>query len=199
VERCRAMAMRQHVPKSTLRQLQHSDWDRLWLQGLIWARREAARYAGLGLARMEREILQTAIEKTFSGERLWKPDVCDLPHHLRMTIRSLYSNEVRKLSARQAHAQLERVRPADPEEAARAQERLDDLRDVLWRLKAADPQLAAFFLEASKRLLQGCDTEGEVAAAMGLSPSQFSKRKARVAAIVAAGRQSLPTVQETRK
>jgi hypothetical protein len=193
------MAKRQDVPKSTLRQLRHSDWDRLWLQGLIWARREAARYGGLGLERMEREILQTAIEKTFSGERLWKPEVCDLPHHIRMTIRSLYSNEVRKHFARQAHAQLERVRPADPEDAARAQERLDDLRDILRRLKAAEPELAEFFLEASKRLLQGCDTEGEVAAAMGLSPSQFSKRKARVAAIVAAGRQGLSTVKETRK
>jgi hypothetical protein len=193
------MAMRQDVPKSTLRQLRHSDWDRLWLQGLIWARREATRYGGLGLERMEREIVQTAIEKTFSGERLWKPDVCDLPHHLRMTIRSLYSNEVRKHFARRAHAQLERLRPADPEDAAGAQERLDDLRDILRRLKAAEPELAEFFLEASKRLLQGCNTEGEVAAAMGLSPSQFSKRKARVAAIVAAGRPGLSTVKETRK
>jgi hypothetical protein len=69
----------------------------------------------------------------------------------------------------------------------------------LRRLKAAEPELAEFFLEASKRLLQGCDTEGEVAAAMGLSPSQFSKRKARVAAIVAAGRPGLSTVKETRK
>lgn len=192
------MAIQPVIPKSTLRQLRHSDWDRLWLQGLIWARREAARYRGLGLARMEREILQTAIEKTFSGERLWKPDVCDLPHHLRMTIRSLYCNEAKKHLTRQAHARLQHVQSADPDSATRIQERLDDLRDVLWRLKAAEPELADFFLEASRHLLRGCDTEGEVAAAMGLSPSQFSKRKARVTALVAAGHGGLPTVRETR-
>lgn len=190
------MPIRHDIPKSTLRQLRHADWDRLWLQGLIWARREAARYGGLGLLRMERDFLQTAIEKTFSGERLWKPDVCDLPHHLRMTIRSLYSNEARKVVARQTHARLERARPADPEATACAQERLDDLRDVLRRIKAAEPDLAEFFLEASRHLLGGCDSEREVAAAMGLSPSQFSKRKARVAAIVAAGRKDLPAVKE---
>jgi hypothetical protein len=69
----------------------------------------------------------------------------------------------------------------------------------LRRLKAAEPELAEFFLEVSRRLLHGCDTEGEVAAAMGLSPSQFSKRKARVAAVVAAGRAEMPAVKETRK
>ena len=106
--------MRQENSKSTLYLLRRSDWGRLWLQGLIWARREAARYDGLGLARMERELLQTAIEKTFAGERQWNPEVCDLPHHPRMTIRSLYSSEVKKHFARQAYAQRERARPAHP-------------------------------------------------------------------------------------
>ena len=148
---------------------------------------------------MEREIVQTAIEKTFSGERTWKPDICDLPHHLRMTIRSLYSSEVKKLGTRQAYARMERAGPVDANDTARAQERLDDLRDVLRKLKAADPGLAEFFLKASQLLLEGCDTEGEVASMMGFSPSQFSKRKARIAEVVASTRRDIETDAEVLK
>ncbi len=188
------MVMKQSIPKATLRQLRRADWDRLWLQGLVWARYEAKRYHGL--ARMEREIVQTAIEKTYSGERTWKPDICDLPHHLRMTIRSLYSSEVKKLGTRRAFARMERAGPTDANNAARAQERLDDLRDVLRKLRSAEPELAEFFLKASQFLLNGCDSEGEVASMMGLSPSQFSKRKARIAEIVATGRRDSETAEE---
>lgn len=181
------MVTQQTIPTATLRQLRQADWDRLWLKGLVWARYEARRY--YGLARMEREIVQTAIEKTFSGERTWKPDICDLPHHLRMTIRSLYNSEVKKLGTRRAYARMERAGSGDANAMARAQERLDDLRDLLRKLKANDPDLAEFFLKASQLLLDGCDTEGEVASMMGLSPSQFSKRKARISEVIAtAGR-----------
>lgn len=172
-----------------LRRLRRADWDSLWLQGLVWARREAGRYRGFGLAGLEREIVQTAIEKTFSGERAWKDEVCDLPHHLRMTIRSLYHNEVKKVQARQRYAQLERAGRPPAGDAAKSQETLDRLRSLLSLLREADPALAEFFLEASRLLLGPCDTEREVAESMDLSPSQFSKRKARIAALVAADRQ----------
>lgn len=191
------MPMRQAISRSTLRQLRRADWDRLWLKGLIWARREARRYGWL--PRMERDIVQTAIEKTFSGEREWKPGTCDLPHHLRMTIRSLYNSEAKKLRTRRAHAEEQRVRPCDSAGAARAQERLDDLRDVLRQVREVDGDLAEFFLQASRLMLEGCDTEGEVATVMGLSASQFSKRKSRIAAIVAARRPGPETIKEGRK
>lgn len=191
------MVTRQAIPATTLRQLRRADWNRLWLQGLVWARYESRRYTGL--ARMEREIVQTAIEKTFSGERTWKPEICDLPHHLRMTIRSLYSSEVKKLGTRRAYAQMERARPTDTNMLARAQERLDDLRDVLRSLKEAEPKLAEFFLTASQHLLEGCETEGEVASRMGLSPSQFSKRKARISEIVTSVRRDTKTRGEAQR
>ena len=191
------MVNQRTIPTATFRQLRRADWDRLWLQGLVWARYEARRY--YGLAQMEREIVQTAIEKTFSGERTWKPDICDLPHHLRMTIRSLYSSEVKKLGTRRAYARMERAGPADAMVTARAQEQLDDLRDVLCKLKEVEPELAEFFLKASQLLLDGCDTEGEVASMMGLSPSQFSKRKARIAEVVSSTRRGSETVEEALK
>jgi hypothetical protein len=177
------------ISSRMLRRLRRADWDSLWLQGLIWARREARRYRGFGLSGLEREIVQTAIEKTFSGERLWKHEVCDLPHHLRMTIRSLYNNEAKKVQARQRYAQLERAGRPSAGGTAKSQETLDRLRSLLSLLREADPALAEFFLEASRLLLGPCDTEREVAESMDLSPSQFSKRKARIAALVAADRQ----------
>lgn len=171
-----------NIPRPTLRKLRRADWNRLWLQGLVWARRQAGSYPWL--PRMEREIVQTAIEKTFSGERRWDPEACDLSHHLRMTIRSLYHSEVKKLRNRQDHARRELAVSSDRSGAAQqAQERLDDLRAMLRLLRQVEPELAEFFLTASRHFLAGCDTDAEVAAAMGLSPSQFSKRKARIAAI----------------
>lgn len=176
--------MTKTLPSATLVQLRSADWDRLWLQCLVWARSEARRYSGL--PRMEREIVQTAIEKTFSGERTWSPEVCDLPHHLRMTIRSLLNSAFRKFLTRELHAADEKALPRIGLGAAETQERLDELRHLISLLRAADPDLATFFLTASRLLLEQCDTEGEVAAEMGLSPSQFSKKKARIRAIVAA-------------
>ena len=52
------MVNQRTIPTATFRQLRRADWDRLWLQGLVWARYEARRY--YGLAQMEREIVQTA-------------------------------------------------------------------------------------------------------------------------------------------
>lgn len=182
------------IPVATRRLLERADWERLWLQGLVWARREARRHPGL--PPMEREIVQTAIEKTFSGERTWKPETCDLAHHIRMTVRSLYSSETKKLRSRQDYRRLERAGAAETGNGARAQERLDELRAVVRLLRDAAPDLADFFLEASRLLLEGCDTEAEVAAAMGLSPVQFSRRKSRIAALVAAERGGPGRIEE---
>jgi len=93
---------------------------------------------------------------------------------------------VKKVQARQRYARLERAVRPSAEDAAESRESLDRLRRLLALLREADPELAAFFLEASRLLVETCDTEREVAECMRLSPSQFSKRKTRIAQLVAA-------------
>lgn len=165
-----------------MRLLQNANWKRLWLECLHFAAFEERRY--FGLRHKCRDIVQTAIEKTFSGERTWDPEVCDLAHHLRMTIKSLYYNEFGRNRSHQKYVVLNQAERAPIPSTARAQENLDYLQKAIEILDQHDPQLAEFFLTACRHLTTDCDNDKEAAKAMNIAPSTFTKTKVRISKII---------------
>ena len=170
------------LPFKTRRLLKVANWDRLWRQCLLYAAYQERKY--FGLQHHSRDIVQSAIEKTLSGERTWDPQVCDLLHHLKMTISSLYSSAYGRRQTQLRYALLSRADTNETASPAKVQENLDFLRRAVGRLRQHDPALAEFFILACHHLTTDCDTAKEAAAAMNLTPSAFTKTKARISQII---------------
>lgn len=129
------------------------------------------------------EVVQTAVEKLLSGEREWQPERCSLTQFLCGVVRSLHDNHANKLVRRMQEAdklEVEMDELSDIDAARYKEEDLDFMRGAHRYLKNNYPELAEFFILAANFAASGCETEGEIADALGLSQSAYTKRKQRV-------------------
>ncbi|MEP2387183.1 MULTISPECIES: hypothetical protein [Alphaproteobacteria] len=126
-------------------------------------------------------MVQTAIEKTYAGERPWNEKI-ELYTHLAGCIASLYSNEFRKLMNQQAWEEDEKGKESH------VLQHLDDfvhLQQLVKILRTEEPNLADFFMQATYLLMTGvCSTDAEVAKEIGMSPSSYHEKRKKVGEIM---------------
>ena len=132
-------------------------------------------------------MVQTAIEKTYAGERPWDGNV-PIYAHLAGVVKSLYSNESRKLRNHQAWENDEKGKDSQ------MLQKLDDfihLKQLVKKLRDEDPGLAKFFMQATYHLIIGkCSTDAEVAKEIGISASTYHDNRKKVEEVINRGQRA---------
>lgn len=164
-----------------LRKLDKHDWSSLTRRLFYFALKRQHRL-GIPESYVSPEMMvQTAIEKTYSGERPWNEKI-ELYTHLAGCVASQYSNEFRKLINQQAWEEEENRKEGY------VLHRLDDflhLQQIVKFLRSEHPDLAEFFMKATYLLMSGQhSTDAEVAKELGLSPSSYHDKRKKVGEVI---------------
>lgn len=169
------------VSQQQHQELEKQDWPSVIGRLFFYALKRQERL-GIPEAYISPEMMvQTAIEKTYAGERPWDENV-PIYAHLAGVVKSLYSNEFRKLLNQQAWEDDEKGKDSH------VLQQLDDfihLQQLVKILRDEKPDLAEFFMQATYLLTTGeCSTDADVAREIGISPSSYNEKRAKVAEII---------------
>lgn len=170
------------MSSDTKRLLVQADWRLIRKRALGHARKMEQPYRAILPVSIAEEMVDQAIIKTLSGERVWNPTVVDLQRFLFEAIRSLYSNEIRKALNNPALEEYddERVSSKVPtaEEAAEIKSRVGR---VIRELHVRNPELFEFLNQCEKHgMFDGGRKSNEVAADMNMLASNFSKKRKKL-------------------
>lgn len=162
--------------------LANADWEREMKVGLGHARKFELGYRLFPVSIAE-DIMQDAMVKIISGERVWKdPKRVTLGGLIFGTIRSLYSNEIRK--ALNAPYSEEYDDERGESEAPTAEEAVaikSQIGQVVQQLHLRRPDLYDFLhLCEEHGLFEDGRESKDVAADMNMSASNFSKTKKKL-------------------
>lgn len=155
-------------------------WEDIIPRLVLFAERRRWRFStGMSLPSGE-DLASSAIEKTISGTRIWKPERASLMQHLFGVVKSDLSNEIRKGMLRGSdNVDVEQVAlqiasgELTPEELAVNRSVLEAF---LMELKAKDPSVHKWFtLTAAYGL-----SEGDVQDNLGFGPKEIANMRRRL-------------------
>jgi hypothetical protein len=163
------------------RLLAQADWKKETQIGRAQARKIELKYKWAFPASIAAEVVNDAIAKTLSGERVWDPNKVGLRRFLFGVIRSLYSNKIRKA------LQTPQIEEYDDERGLsytpsveEAVEMESHFRKIIQTLHLEEPSLYSFLYQCAEYGLFDGRESKDVAADMNMLAPNFSKKKKRL-------------------
>ncbi|MEM9585531.1 MAG: hypothetical protein AAGA08_20685 [Pseudomonadota bacterium] len=121
-----------------------------------------------------------AVERTYSGRRVWNHHQVTLLEHLMGAVRSIYSASAKRQVQFNSWSKSNPNRDISAFDTAKAIEKQDYIDKFSAALFAADPDLAKFFADANWHLENGCNTDTDVESALGLSKGQVNRNREKL-------------------